>query len=290
MRRAAPMLTSAATTMAGGRTMEFGNYDMVQRIAAGSTATVYKARHRELGQFAAIKELNAELRESPRALQRFRAEAHILAGFDDPHIVTVYDFVEEPGRSWIAEEWVEGVSIETLLAGAGAMTGEQCLGVLRGALQGLAYAHERGVVHGDIAPGNIIADRAGTSKLVDFGVSAQVGSAEVYGMPALMSPEAPGEPVGPAADVYSAGALLFLLLAGRPPFPGRTVGEVLAGHLGAAPPALTGQGAPSRPWLRTRWRRIHRPGRVDAAGFLQRLEQGAQQRYGAGWRDRASIA
>ena len=108
--------------------MQFGNYDMVQRIAAGSTATVYKARHRELGQFAAIKELNAELRESPRALQRFRAEAHILAGFDDPHIVTVYDFVEEPGRSWIAEEWVDGVSIETLLAGAGAMTAEQCSG------------------------------------------------------------------------------------------------------------------------------------------------------------------
>src|SRR3954471_11447116 len=145
--------------------MEFGNYEVVERIAAGSTATVYKARHRELGQFAAIKELNAELRESPHALQRFRAEAHILGGFDDPHIVTVYDFVEEPGRSWIAEEWVDGVTVETLLAGSGAMTGEQCLGVLRGALQGLAYAHARQVVHGDIAPGNIISDRAGTSKL-----------------------------------------------------------------------------------------------------------------------------
>jgi serine/threonine-protein kinase len=271
--------------------MQFGNYDVIERIAAGSTATVYKSRHRELGQFAAIKELNAELRESPRALQRFRTEAHILAGFDDPHIVTVYDFVEEPGRSWIAEEWVDGVSIETLLAGAGAMTAEQCLGVLRGALQGLAYAHARGIVHGDIAPGNIIADRAGISKLVDFGVSAQVGSTEVYGTPAFMSPEAVrGEPVGPAGDVYSAGALLFLVLAGHPPFPGRTVAEVLAGHLGAAPPPLTGQGPALAGLVADALAKDSQARPRDAAGFLQRLEEGAQERYGAGWLDRASIA
>ena len=165
------------------------------------------------------------------------------------------------------------------------------LGVFRGAMQGLAYAHERGVVHGDIAPGNIIADRAGTSKLVDFGVSAQVGSAEVYGTPAFMSPEAArGEPVSAAGDVYSAGALLFLLLAGRPPFPGRTVGEVLAGHLGAAPPPLPGQGPALARWWRTRWRRIPRPDRVTPRPSCSGSSRAREERYGAGWLDRASIA
>ena len=155
--------------------MQFGNYDMVQLIAAGSTATVYKARHRELGQFAAIKELNPELRESPRAFRRFSGPKRTFSR--DSTIRTLSPFMTSSrnpaGRG--SPRSGSTAYIETLLAGAGAMTAEQCLGVLRGALQGLAYAHQRGVVHGDIAPGNIIADRAGTSKLVDFGVSAQVG-------------------------------------------------------------------------------------------------------------------
>lgn len=271
--------------------MEFGSYEVLERIAIGSTATVYKARHRELGQLAAIKELVDQLRESPRALQRFRAEAHILAGFDNPHIVTVYDFVEEPGRFWIAEEWVDGISIDALLAHAGSLAPEQCLGVLRGALLGLAYAHGRGVVHGDVAPNNIIADRAGTSKLVDFGVSAPIGSAEVYGTPAFMSPEAVrGAPLNPAGDVYSAGAVLYLLLAGRPVFPANTIGEVLGDHLNTPPPALSGHGRGLAALVADSLAKDPQARPRDAAEFLRRLEEGATENYGAGWLERASIA
>ncbi|MEO9138445.1 MAG: serine/threonine-protein kinase [Jatrophihabitans sp.] len=271
--------------------MEFGRYEVLRQVGVGSTATVYQARHRELHQLAAIKELNPRLRDSPRALLRFRSEAKMLAEFDHPNIVTVYDFVEEPGRSWIAEEWVDGVTVETLLATDGALCGEQCLGVLRGALLGLAYAHERGVVHGDVAPSNMIADQAGTSKLVDFGVSAPSGTADVYGTPAFISPEgARGEPVGPSGDVYSAGAVLYLLLTGSVPFPAPTVGEVLAAQMTAPPPQLRGQGNLLSALVADSLAKDPGARPQDAGEFLHRLEEGAQEKYGPGWLERASIA
>ena len=110
-------------------------------------------------------------------MERLRAEAEVLSGLSHPNIVHVYDYVEEPHRAWLAEEWVDGTSLQAILDVHDRLTPEQSLGVVRGALTGLAYAHERGVVHRDVSTGNILADQEGTSKLVDFGLAAPAGQA-----------------------------------------------------------------------------------------------------------------
>ncbi len=110
----------------------FGPYEVLERVAAGSTGTVYRARHAELDRVAAIKELSPQMRALPGLLERFRGEAEILGGLDHPNIVAVYDYVEEPDRAWIAEEWVSGASLQAILNSQGRLSAEQSLGVLRG--------------------------------------------------------------------------------------------------------------------------------------------------------------
>ena len=168
----------------------FGRYQVVEKVAQGSTGTVYRARHTELDRPAAIKELSPPLRQLPGQLERMRREAETLGGLDDPHIVDIYDYVEEPERVWIAEQWVPGAALSTIVSTHGPLTPEQSVGALRGALMGLAHAHERGVVHRDVTTGNILADLDGTSMLVDFGLAAPVGDTRACGTPAYISPEA----------------------------------------------------------------------------------------------------
>jgi len=271
--------------------VSFGIYETLEAVAVGSTGTVYRARHTELGRLAAIKELNVEMRSQPGLLQRFRAEAEVLAGLDNPNIVAVYDYVEEPDRAWIAEEWVDGASLQTLLASHGSLTPEQSLGVLHGALSGLAYAHDRDLVHRDIAPTNILADMAGTSKLVDFGLAAPIGRTGACGTPAYVSPEAArNESVDKRSDVYSAAAVLFTLLSGRPPFPGHDAAEVLRRHIEATAPALENHGEHLRALCARAMEKNPDARPRDAAAFLAELEEAAERRYGAAWLGRASIA
>ena len=269
----------------------FGLYESLETVAVGSTGTVYRARHTELARLAAIKELSVEMRSQPGLLERFRGEAEVLAGLDNPNIVAVYDYVEEPDRAWIVEEWVDGTSLHSLLASQGNLTPEQALGVLHGALTGLAYAHDRDLVHRDIAPNNILADLAGTSKLVDFGLAAPIGHTGACGTPAYVSPEAArSEPVDKRSDVYSAAAVLFTLLSGRPPFPGHDVADVLRRHIEDPAPLLENLGEHLRDLCARAMDKDPDVRPRDAAAFLAELEEAAERRYGAGWLGRASIA
>ena len=269
----------------------FGLYEVVELVAVGSTGTVYRARHMELDRIAAIKELSPALRNVPGQLERMRNEARILGELDNVHVVAVYDYVEEPDRAWIAEEWVDGVTLQGMLIASGQLTPEQSVGVLRGALTGLACAHDRGVVHRDISPGNIIADRQGTSKLVDFGLAAPVGDTGVCGTPAYVSPEAArGGTVGKSSDVYSAASVLFTLLSGHPPFRAGDAVSVLRSHVDDPPPALTDHGVRLADLLRRAMAKDPAVRPPDAAAFLAELEDAAVERWGAGWLARASIA
>jgi hypothetical protein len=269
----------------------FGAYEVVARVAQGSTGVVYRARHVDLGRVAAVKVLSAALREVPGQLERMRAEAALLAGLDDPHIVEVYDFVEDPERVWIAEQWVEGASLERILSSHGRLSPEQSLGVVRGALMGLAYAHDRDLVHRDFSTGNVLADMAGTSMLVDFGLAAPVGGSGVLGTPAFLSPEVVrGEAAGKPSDVYSAAAVTFTLLTGQPPFPAGDVSAVLRAHLTTPAPLLEGFGGDLQDLLQRAMAKDPARRPPDAAAFLAELETAARRRFGAGWLERASIA
>lgn len=281
--------------------MTFAGYQVLNRVAQGSSGTVWHAVQLDLGRPVAIKELAPRLLRSPGFLERFRTEARTLAALDDPHVVRVYDYVEEldrdpgePDRVYLVQEWVDGGPLSDVLLRHGRLVPEQSLGVLRGALTGLAHAHARGLVHGDVSPGNIMVDSTGTSKMVDFGLAVPTGSAGVAGTPtgtpAFSSPEAAtGRPVTARSDVYSAAAVLFLLLSGRLPFAGDPA-AVLAAHATSPVPRLPDCGPELADLLARAMDKDPAARPADAAELLGELEQAAQRRYGAGWLQRSSMA
>ena len=269
----------------------FGPYQVLEQVAVGSTGTVYRVRHVELDRIAAVKELNPLMRAVPGQLERMRSEAEILARLDNPHIVAVYDYVEEAERAWIAEEWISGSSLDGILRSVGRLTPEQSVGVIRGAMMGLAHAHDQGLVHRDIAPGNILADLAGVSMLVDFGLAAPVGQSDALGTPAYISPEAArGQAVLKPSDVYSAAAVLFALLSGRPPFPAPDAATAMRRHMEDPAPILQGAGTDLADLVRRSMDKDPAVRPPDAGAFLAELEEAARRRFGAGWLERASIA
>ena len=268
----------------------FGPYEVLELVATGSTGRVYRVRHRELGRIAAVKELSPGLRSVPEVMERLRAEAEVLSALSHPNIVDVYDYVEEPHRAWLAEEWVDGASLQAIVDVHDRLTPEQSLGVVRGALSGLAHAHERGVVHRDVSTGNILADREGTSMLVDFGLAAPAGAGAGAGTPAFLSPEAArGGSVGKPGDVYSAAAVLFTLLAGRTPFEARDALAMARAHLEEPAPSLDIHGADLADLLRRSLSKDPSDRPADAGVFLAELEEVARRRFGAAWLARASI-
>jgi len=268
----------------------FGPYQVEEVVARGSTGTVYRTRHVELDREAAVKELSEEVRDVPGQIDRLRAEASILASMSHPHVVEVYDYVEDEAGAWIAEQWIDGGPIQTILDAHGTLEPEQALGVVRGAILGLAHAHDRDIVHRDISTSNILADMEGTSMLVDFGIAAPAGSGHALGTPAFLSPEAAaGLPVGKASDVYSVAAVLYLLLTGSPVF-GGTVAQTVEGHLHGTAPALTGHGRQLADLMRRSLSKSPDDRPADAAAFLAELETAAAARYGPEWLAGSSIA
>jgi hypothetical protein len=278
----------------GGPT--FGRYVVSGKVGEGSLGVVYRARHQELERDAAIKVLRPEVRSNEAAVAGMVAEATTLARLDHPNIVALYDFVQEPERTWLAEQWVDGAPLDAILDAHRRLTPEQALGVVAGALSGLAYAHDSGVVHRDVAASNVLADMAGTSMLVDFGLASPVegtsgsGSAGVVGTPAYLSPEAARSgPVGKPGDVYSAAALTYHLLTGLPVFTG-TAWEMVAAHRDRPAPGLPDHGPRLASLLERSLSKDPSVRPPDAGAFLAELEEAAAERYGAAWRDRASIA
>jgi eukaryotic-like serine/threonine-protein kinase len=268
----------------------FGPYQVLDRVGAGATGTVYRARAADSGQVVAVKELSAALRADPAALDRLRHEARLLRGLAHPNIVAVHDFVEEPEGAFLVSEYVDGAPLTAVLTTHGQLGAESALAVLRGALTGLGFAHRLGVVHGDISLDNIMLTVDGTSKLIDFGVASPTGQARVAGTPAFISPEAVlGSPRTTASDVYSAAAVLWTLLAGRPPFPGSDVQTVLQAQLHQPPPRLEGHGPELAHLLERALAKDPALRPPDAAAFLAELERAAERQYGADWPTRASL-
>lgn len=267
-------------------------YELTGRVAVSATATVWRAQDTLLERVVAIKALHPELAADPGQRARLREEARQLGAVGDEHIVAVFDFVERPDDVWLVEEWVDGATLRRVRDSAGRLAPEQAVGVIRGALLGLAAVHLHGIVHGDVAPSNVLVTVDGVSKLCDFGLAAPVGSAGVAaGTPAYMSPEAVrGDALSPASDVYSAGAVLASLLTGEDVFAGRDIDAVLAQHLSAKRPALGGV----PPALQAVLQRClagepaERP--QDAAALLPLLEEAADRDLGAGWLGRAGVA
>lgn len=206
-------------------TLADGRYVLERQLGIGGMAVVVLAHDTTLDRRVAVK-LLADRRDGDAGLrERFLREGRFAAQLSHPNVVAVYDSGEEDGQPYIVMECVEGASLAEELHRRGTLPAAEVIELGRQACSGLAHAHARGLVHRDVKPQNLLLREDGTLKVADFGIArAGDGSAAIteagtiLGTAAYMAPEVvQGEPATPASDVYSLGAVLYELLAGRPP-------------------------------------------------------------------------
>ncbi|MFM8705021.1 MAG: serine/threonine-protein kinase, partial [Planctomycetia bacterium] len=216
-----------------------GGYRFVRRLGRGAMADVYLAEQESLSRHVAVKVLRPETTARPNAVERFVQEARAAAGLVHGHIVQIHEVGCLDGIHFLVEEYVEGPSLKTWLDVRGPLDARQALTVLTHVGSALARAAERGVVHRDIKPENLLLTRSGDVKVADFGLArvrehdlALTEDGTTLGTPLYMSPEqADGRAVDSRSDLYSLGATVYHLLAGRPPFGGTTGVAVAMAHL-----------------------------------------------------------
>ncbi len=205
---------------------KLGNYEVLDEIGRGGMAVVYKARQRSLDRIVAIKELDIKrVGEDPRAGDRFKLEAKAAASLHHPSIITVHDFWERGKKAYIAMEFVDGLELKEVLDNSGALDPILATLIALQICRALKYAHERGIIHRDVKPGNIMLSRTGDVKLADFGIVFVSGTTDltttgaIIGTPSYMSPEQiRDEAPGPASDVFSLGVVLYETVTGSRPF------------------------------------------------------------------------
>ena len=262
-------------------------YTEERELGHGASARVVAATRDDTGQQVAIKYLAPRLLRDPGFLARFREEVELLASIDVPHVVRLFDYVEEPGvGAAIVMELVDGVSLHEMITRQGATSPESALVVLKGSLLGLAAAHQLGIVHRDYKPENVLVDGAGNSKLTDFGVAVKAGErAPVGGTPLYMAPEQwNGEPATPATDIYAATAVFFECLTGQTPFSGRLEHLAMQHQTGAIPVALVDQ--PLQALIERGMAKDPRDRPAHAVEFVAELNSVADRAYGEDWEER----
>jgi eukaryotic-like serine/threonine-protein kinase len=224
-----------------------GRYEVEKTLGGGGMAVVYLARDGELGRPVAVKVLAENLADDPELRERFVREARLAARLSHPNVVRVYDAGEEAGRPYIVMECVEGESLAETARREGRLDPARVVELALQACAGLEHAHRAGLIHRDVKPANLLVTHDGTLKIADFGIAHAVGGTRVtavgtvLGTAAYLSPEqAFGEQVTPASDLYSLGACLYELLAGRPPYGHETLGELFSAREAGPPPPLEG--------------------------------------------------
>ena len=222
-----------------------GDFEVTEELARGGMGVVFRARELELGRAVAIKVLAAELGITPRAAERFKREARMVAELEHPNIVPVYRVGQIADILFIAMKFIEGRSLGRILETHGALPVPVVLHVLRSVTRPLAYAHDRGIVHRDVKGDNVLIDADGRVLVSDFGVALRSADVTltidgtVIGTPAFMSPEqCRGKRAGPQSDQYSVGVVAFQMLAGRVPFDSETLAGFIQHHLFTAHPDL----------------------------------------------------
>ncbi|MFL5281466.1 MAG: serine/threonine-protein kinase [Rhodopila sp.] len=225
-----------------------GRYQIVDVLGAGSIGVVYKAYDPAIGRDVAVNlvRISADsTREHVAAVERLRIEARAAGRCQHPGIISVFDFVEQAdGTPAIVMEFVEGRSLHGHLRDKAARAVLDPIALVRQILTPLGYAHGQGIIHRDIKPANIMITTAGAVKIADFGIARlrnmnATMTGATLGTPNYMAPEQLGSgPVDERADLFAVGAILYELLAGKPPFSGQNTAEVLAQLAGPAPADL----------------------------------------------------
>ena len=217
-----------------------GRYQLGETIGTGGMAEVFRGTDIRLGRDVAVKVLRADLAREPSFQGRFRREAQSAASLNAPCIVSVFDTGEEDGVPYIVMEYVEGRTLRDILQTEGRLLPQRALEVVADVCAALDVAHNAGIVHRDIKPGNVMLTPRGEVKVMDFGIARAVSdtsstmtqTAAVIGTAAYLSPEqARGEHVDLRSDLYSTGCMLYELVTGTPPFTGDSPVAVAYQHV-----------------------------------------------------------
>ncbi len=223
-------------------------YRILGRLGAGGMGVVYKAEHRLLNQHVALKVIHRHLFEEPKAVARFQQEIKTVAGLSHPNIVKARDAEETAGMHYLVMDYVEGVTLAQLVRERGPLPMVQACDYVRQAALGLQHAFERGVVHRDLKPQNLLVQFPGVVMILDFGLArfvresdhALTHSGVMMGTPDFVAPEqaTDAHQADIRADIYSLGCTLYFLLTGQPPFPTGTSVEKVLAHLRQRPRPL----------------------------------------------------
>jgi len=214
----------------------FGDYELLEEIGRGGQGVVYRAHQKSLNRTVALKVIGLGPWTAETHLKRFRREAEAAAHLEHPSIVPIYEVGERDGQCYFSMKFVEGGQLDEVVRRK-PLSIQRAVGLIAKVARTVHYAHEHGILHRDIKPGNILIDGKGEPHLTDFGLARLVeaestitGTLEVLGTPSYMAPE---QAVGNntkltnATDVYGLGAVLYQLLTGQPPFAGGTTYETI---------------------------------------------------------------
>ncbi|MBB5850588.1 serine/threonine-protein kinase [Amycolatopsis umgeniensis] len=273
-------------------------YEIGAAIGQGGMGVVFAGVHRSLGRDVAIKQLPWDVLNHAVSSQLFDREARVLASLDHPHIVPVYDYVRTGREHLMVMERLDGGTVHSRFQ-AGGVGAEQACAIGLAMLAGLHAAHEAGVLHLDVKPKNLLFTTQGVMKVADFGIAKVISEGatlvthggEVLGTPAYIAPEqAMGNALSPAADVYSAGTVLYELLSGKLPFDNtRGAISMMRQHMFTDPRPIDGVPAPlAMVIMRSLARELDSRYR-DAETFAADLASAATAVYGPGWLERSRV-
>ncbi len=225
------------------RRFAIGRYKVLERLGCGRFGSIYLCEHQPTHRRVAVKVLPTALADDPSSLERFYREARALAALHHPNVVRAYDIDQDDKLHFLVMEYVDGSSLQDIIKKVGPMDVTRAAHYMRQAALGLQHAHETaGLVHRDIKPADILVDRSGIVKIIDFGLCRFVNDGtdiaiREYDRHALGTPDyiAPEQALDPStadvrADIYGLGATFYFCLAGRPPFPGGTDAQKMIWH------------------------------------------------------------
>ncbi|WP_026422873.1 serine/threonine-protein kinase [Actinokineospora inagensis] len=279
-------------------TASLPQYEVGGKIGSGGMGVVYAGVHRSLGRQVAIKVLPSDLVRDAAVNARFDREARVLASLDHPHIVPVYDYVQTGADNLLVMEKLDGGTVYDRFRGPG-LTGEQSCAIALAMLGGLHAAHSAGVLHLDIKPKNLLFTSAGVMKVADFGIAQVVSEGatlvtnqgEVLGTPAYIAPEqAMGNALTPAADVYSAGTVLYELLCGQLPYDrSRGAVSMMRQRIFSDPAPIPRVPGPLAAVVMRSIARDPQHRYRDAETFATDLSAAATAVFGPGWLERSAV-